>query len=274
MKINRVQNNRKILKIYAFTPIAKPMNGSLPSSKITHFLKLNPTSYEYKNGKTTKTATAQTYLLKGLRGVVRHKIMDITQNVGMEVCHTTDKETDKHGNNLLPPGFHLLGSCQENGECIVHQLFGSKTNEGIIRFRADPIANIPEKSAILPEKVQRVHIATENRINLAYDKKSIQDFKERYFSGYFEFEIDVTKCTFPQIGLLIEAIMNLEQYGRGFNSGYGEIQIKKFQLLERHVNRSPLWNAKSFEIQEEIHVTSLKQEVLDGLDAWKNVCDT
>ncbi|MFW9904680.1 MAG: hypothetical protein ACFFFH_10130 [Candidatus Thorarchaeota archaeon] len=271
MKTIRLKNKRTILKIYCFTPIAKPMNGSLPSSKITNLLKLSSASYEYKNGKTIKSAVVSTYFLKGLRGAVRHKIMEISQNVGIEVCHTTDKETDKHGNMLLPKGFHLLGSCQENEECIVHQLFGSKSNEGILRFWANPIANITEKTAIVDDKIQRVHISTENRINLTYDRKSVQDFKERYFSGNFEFEIDVTNCSPPQIGLLIEAIMNLEQYGRGFNSGYGKIKVKKFQLLERFVMRYPNWNDESFEIQEKIQEKSLKQEVLDSLEAWKNV---
>ncbi|MFX0053278.1 MAG: hypothetical protein ACFE8U_18530 [Candidatus Hermodarchaeota archaeon] len=271
MKINRARPKRKILKIYCFTPIAKPMNGSLPFSKITNLLKLSSTSYEYKNGKTIKSAIASTYFLKGLRGAVRHKIMEISQNLGLEVCHTTDKETDKHGNKLLPEGFHLLGSCKENGECIIHQLFGSKSNEGIISFWANPISNITEKTAIVKDKVQRVHISTENRISLTYDRRPAQDFKERYFSGNFKFEIDVTNCSLPQIGLLIEAIMNLEQYGRGFNSGYGKIEIKKFQLLERFVKRSPIWNDESFEIQEEMEESSLKQEVLDSLEAWKSV---
>jgi hypothetical protein len=274
MKTRQVSSKRRILKVFSFTPIAKPLNGSLPSSKISHFLKLNNTRYDYINGKTRKTANAQTYLLKGLRGAVRHKIMDIARQGGIEVCHTTDKETDKHGNSLLPPGFHLLGSCQKNEECFVHQLFGSKTNEGIISFKADPITHIPEKSAVLQERLQRVHIATESRLNLTYDKKPIQDFKERYFSGDFQFEVDVTFCTRPQLGLLIETIMNLEKYGRGVNSGYGLLQVKKFQLLERQVNRIPTWKTGSFEIQEEIKEKSLKQEVYDCLEAWKNACHT
>ncbi|MFW9854178.1 MAG: hypothetical protein ACFFFG_03930 [Candidatus Thorarchaeota archaeon] len=147
---------------------------------------------------------------------------------------TTDKEADKHGNVLLPEGLHLLGSCLAGEkECILHQIFGSKGIEGKISVYADPIASISHKTARLSESIQHVHIASENRINLTYDGKTTQDFKERYFSGYFNFEIDVTHCSPQQIGLVIEGAVAFDRLGRGFNTGYGRVEVKKLQLLKR-----------------------------------------
>ncbi|MFX0173149.1 MAG: hypothetical protein ACFE9L_14730, partial [Candidatus Hodarchaeota archaeon] len=172
------------------------------------------------------------------------------------------------GHSLLPEGFHLLGACRTNGECLVHQIFGSKGTKSLISVSADPITSISQKSAVTKEQVQNVHIATEKRICLSFDDKSIQDFRERYFSGYFTFEIDVTKCNTIQLGLLIEAIMNLENFGRGFNTGYGRLKIKQFQLLERSVSRTPMWNEDSFLVEEHVVEKSLKAEVVDALEAW------
>lgn len=59
--------DKKILKIQAFTPISKPLNGSLPRSSNSHFLRLYPISYKYKLGKEEKEATVETYYIKGLR---------------------------------------------------------------------------------------------------------------------------------------------------------------------------------------------------------------
>ena len=42
---------KKILKVQAFTPISKPLNGSLPRSNNSHFLRLYPVSYKYTSGK-------------------------------------------------------------------------------------------------------------------------------------------------------------------------------------------------------------------------------
>ena len=273
MKTIKQNPTSKILKVFCYTPISKPLNGSFARSNITHFLKLYPIEYTYTDKKKEKKAKTETYWIKGLRGALRHQVMKICRDFGLEVCHTSDKETDKHGNRLLPQGFHLTGACKDNGdECIIHQVFGSKRNEGIISVCADPITSITEVTAKTPVKLQKVHIATENRIVKSFDGKSIQDFGERYFSGDFTFEIEVTRCNDEQRGLLIESIMNLQKLGRGFNSGYGRIQVMRFQLLIRSITRVPEWEGESFVVKERISETSEKEAVLTALDAWNQYC--
>lgn len=269
MKAKKYNKSSKILKIFCYTPISKPLNGSLRQSNTSHLLRLCPVAYTHKSRKSEKVAHTETYFIKGLRGALRHQVMQICVDQGLEVCHTSDKEADKHGNSFLPIGFHLTGACKANGECIVHQIFGSKGNSSSISVYADPITSISQKSAKTDGNIQTVHIATENRIALTFNGKSIQQFGERYFSGEFSFEIDVTQCQPQQIGLLIQSVMNMKKLGRGFNSGYGRIQIKQFQLLHRSITRVPEWKENSFIVKEEILENSLKKEVLEAIQAWE-----
>lgn len=269
MKAVKNGNQAQILKVYCYTPISKPLNGSLPQSNRSHLLRLFPIEYSYKSGKEVKKGQTETYFIKGLRGALRHQVMQICVENGLKVCHTSDKEADKHGNSLLPIGFHLTGACKENGECIVHQIFGSMGTAGIISVYADPITSITHKTAKTAVNIQKVHIATENRVVMTFDGKSIQDFGERYFSGEFSFEIDVTQCKPKQIGLLIQSVMNMKKLGRGFNSGYGRIQIKQFQLLHRSITRVPEWKENGFMVKEEIIENSVKKEVLDAIQEWE-----
>lgn len=274
--VRKIGKAQIILKVFCYTPIAKPLNGSFPRSNSSHMLKLDSIPYKYngKNGKGAKEKNksfAVLYMLKGIKGVLRQKIALLCYEKGQEVCHSTDKETDKHGNKLLPEGFHQLGSCIDNGECILHQIFGSKGNEGIVSVSADPICSIAHKTAKIPESVQKVHIASENRINLTYDGKTTQDFSERYFSGYFTFEVDLTQCSPEQIGVIIEGAMNFDRLGRGYNSGYGHIEVKKLQLLRRTISRNPvIADDGSFIIQKEIDEVPLEKLFQQSLEAWRN----
>lgn len=106
----------------------------------------------------------------------------------------------------------------------------------------------------------------------SFDGKSIQDFGERYFSGDFSFEIDVTRCNKEQLGLLVDSVMNLQKFGRGFNSGYGRIQVKRFQLIKRSISRTPEWEEESFVVKETITEMSEKETVLQALTAWDQYC--
>ena len=261
--------DKKILKIQAFTPISKPLNGSLPRSNNSHFLRLYPISYKYTFNKEEKERTVETYYIKGLRGSIRHAAMRICKNNHLEVCHTTDKEVDKADNVLLPEGFHLLGTCEQTGGCIVYQIFGSKGKAGLISVYADPIGSIEHKSAELAISVQDVHIATENRHCATFDGKIAQDFGERYFSGYFSFEIDVTNCLSKHIGLLIESIINIDKLGRGYNAGYGHVKVLSLQFIKRVITKSLVWQNNNFEIQEGREETILKDEVISALNDWK-----
>lgn len=261
----------KILKIKAYTPICKPLNGNIPGSSNSHLLKLWTFPYRYKSGKEIKETTATAYLIKGLRGTLRHRVMAQCKERGLEVCHTSEKATDKKGNSLLPEGFHLLGSCIDNGECIIHSIFGSMRHKSKIRVSALPIANISHKTFKTDYKVQNVQIATEKRVNLSYDGKSIQDFGERYFAGDFEFEIDVTECNPSELGLLVESVMYLQKLGRGYNSGYAEIIVKSFGLVERSIRRTPKWlTTNEFTIEEKVIEDPIPKEVVHALEEWQN----
>ncbi|MHA1946156.1 MAG: RAMP superfamily CRISPR-associated protein [Candidatus Hodarchaeales archaeon] len=261
---------RRILKVRAFTPICKPLNGSLPSSKTSHLLRLTTFDYKYKVGKEIKTGTANAYLIKGLRGAVRHQVMAHCKDLGLDICHTSDKETDKQGRIFLSEGFHLLGSCLDKNECIIHAVFGSKRHASKIRVSALPIANITHKTFRTDFKFQNVHIATEKRVTLAFDGKPIQDFGERYFSGEFEFEIDVSKCTDEETGMLVEAVMYMQKFGGGINTGYGELQILNLNLVKSTVIREPKITEKNdFTIEEHLREESIPAEFTDALTAWK-----
>ncbi|MHA2244423.1 MAG: hypothetical protein ACXADY_05600 [Candidatus Hodarchaeales archaeon] len=271
--VQKIGKAQIILKVFCYTPIAKPLNGSLRKSNASHMLKLDsiPYIHDGKGAKEKSESFAILYMLKGIKGVLRRKIALICFEKGLEVCHSTDKETDKHGNKLLPEGFHQLGSCIDNRECILHQIFGSKGNKGIISVSADPICSISHKTAEIPESVQKVHIASDNRINLTYNGKSIQNFNERYFSGYFTFEADLSQCSPEQMGLIIESAMNFDRLGRGYNSGYGHIEVKKLLLLRRTISMNPLLAGDgSFIIQKEIDEKPLEKLFQQSLEAWRN----
>ncbi|MFW9856395.1 MAG: hypothetical protein ACFFFG_15185 [Candidatus Thorarchaeota archaeon] len=276
-RVRFLNGPRKILKFWCHTPIAKPLNGAAPKSKSSYMLKLVPVSYSYEgnakvNGKTqkvTKTSTADSYLIKGLRGALRHKVMALCYEAGLDVCHTSDKLEDKHQNSLIPPGFHPLGECATNGEsCIIHQIFGSIRHASIISVSAPPIIRFIEKSAQLTATVQQVHMATENRTCMSFDQRPIQDFSESYLSGTFAFEVDVTLCTPEQLGLLIEAGYQLEKLGRGYNSGYGHLYVRKFQLHRKTKKRVIKTVKEEFVVHEQVSEEPLNHEVPQALGAW------
>ncbi|MFW9915025.1 MAG: RAMP superfamily CRISPR-associated protein [Candidatus Thorarchaeota archaeon] len=270
-KVKYSNNPRTILKVFCYTTICKPLNGSLPSSNRSYLLKLYPISYAYKNGKEEKKATIETYFIKGLRGAIRHRAMQISQELGIEVCHNSDKKVDKKGNPLIPEGFHPLGFCEKNGgSCLIHQIFGSKGHEGLISIYASPIGSIPHKTAKLAVPIQNVHLATEDRVNISFEGKPIQNFKEKYFSGYFCFEIDVSKCNSVQLGFLIQSVIDLEKLGKGYNSGYGRLEVQEIQLLKREVKKKVEWGKSRFKVKKEVHEESRKHEVLEALQEWEN----
>ncbi|MHA2333463.1 MAG: RAMP superfamily CRISPR-associated protein [Candidatus Hodarchaeales archaeon] len=270
-RVKKLVNPSLILKVKIRTesPV-KPLNGSLPRSNSSHMLRLYPVRYRYKNGKEYKEKEVQSYYIKGLRGCLRHAVMKVCKDHELEVCHSTDRAESTSGNSLLPSGFHLLGSCAKNGgECIVHSIFGSKSNESKISVFSHPIATINHKTSETNGKIQNVHISTENRLCKTFDGKSVQDFGERYFSGEFEFEINVTKTSNEERGLLIESIISMEKLGRGFNAGYGHLKVVNFQLLKKNVIRTVEWEENKFIVKEKINEESLRDEVTEAMQEWE-----
>ncbi|MFX1251254.1 MAG: RAMP superfamily CRISPR-associated protein [Promethearchaeota archaeon] len=287
-RLERLHKPPLVLKVYCSTPIAKPLNGSL--QKGSHLLKLAPVSYTYgKQKDDQKAKTVDTYYIKGIRGALRHKVMELCYQVGLEVCHTMEvrkakgstngnEDTTKKDNGLdkredeIPSGFHGLGVCAYNGgSCIVHQVFGSMRQESLISITITPIVSVTEKTAVFQDEVQRVHIATEHRHAASVDGTPMQDFTERYFSGEFTFEIDVTLCSPEQLGLLITAATKLDRLGRGYNAGYAHIKVHRLQLVRREVKDSLVWCEQDqvYVVKAEAVETILKEEVPQALTVWQ-----
>ncbi|MFW9903435.1 MAG: hypothetical protein ACFFFH_03820 [Candidatus Thorarchaeota archaeon] len=133
-------------------------------------------------------------------------------------------------------------------------------------------ASISHKTAELPIAIQNVHIASENRINMTYERKTVQDFKERYFSGNFYFEINVTKCTPKQLGLLIEGAMAFDRLGRGYNTGYGRVEVKRIKLFKRTIKHpTPKVDVDgSFVIERKVIDEPLDELFKKALGAWRD----
>ncbi|MFX0094176.1 MAG: hypothetical protein ACFFBD_20730, partial [Candidatus Hodarchaeota archaeon] len=107
-------------------------------------------------------------------------------------------------------------------------------------------------------------MANEHRVSLSFDGKSIQDFGEKYFSGHFTFEINVSRCTAEQLGLLIQSVLRIEKLGRGYNAGYGRIEVKAIQLVDRQITRSLVWNDTKFQVVKQVTEDPLEQEVREA----------
>jgi hypothetical protein len=218
--------------------------------RLQPMLRLQPISYRYNGkGSNIKETPSEVYLIKGLRGCLRHAAMEVSQQNGLDVCHTSDKERDSKSNKLIPAGFHPNGTCVAN-PCILFNIFGTRGVEGKIRVFSNPITRLRYKPLDQLDHVQDVQIATENRVSLTYDRKPIQDFKERYFSGEFTFEIDVTKLDDGELRFITLAAINMNRLGRGYNTGYGKLDILDIQLVDRETTRKPVWNGNSFKIEE------------------------
>ncbi len=251
---------KKQLVVHAFTPIAKPLNASIQKNSTMLLLGELP----YVNG--DKTFNTKFYYIKGIRGMLRHACMALAQECGIEVCHTSEKETFKDGTGLIPSGFHALGTCDP--PCILRKIFGAFGEKSSINVLADPIASIKHKEYLTEVPVQKVHIASENRIALTYDGIAIQDFRESYFSGYFSFYIDVTKLTNTEIKFLMESLLYVEILGAGRASGYGRVTIFNFDLQKIETTRNVAEDNKgNYKIVEK---ATEKPISLSNIEDWRD----
>ena len=260
---------RRILRVEVYTPIAKTLNGHIPSSTMSNMLRLTPTPYTYTVKDKQKTSTVETYLIKGLRGLLRHSLMEICQQHGIEACHTSEKTHTQKGDPLIPPGFHPTGTCDP--PCIIHQLFGSLTSPSKIKTWADPIANFQHKTHKTEDPVQHLHIAIDRRMALSYDGKAIQHFQDRYFSGTFTIQTDVTKLTPVQLGALVDTILNLQQLGADKASGYGHLTLKRLQLTHETTTKTTTKTKNGWK-QFKYHTTvkPINAKIDHAQEAWKS----
>ena len=64
--------------------------------------------------------------------------------------------------------------------------------------------------------------------------------------------------------------MYLQKLGGGYNSGYAEIIVKNFELVERSVSRKPKWlTTNEFAIEEEVIEEPIPKEVTHALEKWQ-----
>ena len=255
-----MKKKKKLVVVRAYTPIAKPINTSIQKNSTMLLLGEIP----YENG--SKTFNTKLYYIKGVRGMLRHACMRLAQDCGIEVCHSSEKTELKDGTKLVPSGFHPLGTCDP--PCILRKIFGTFREESSIAVSADPITSIKHKEYTTDVSVQKVHIASENRIALAYDGIPIQDFRQSYFSGYFAFSIDVTKLTDEEIKFLMEALLYIETLGGGKNAGYGRVKVLDFELQKVEIERKTVRDNGTYKVIEEMEAEPIE---LGNIEDWRSV---
>ena len=253
-----MKNAKKQIIVRAYTPIAKPLNASIQKNSTMLLLGEIP----YINS--SKTFNTKVYYIKGVRGMLRHACMSLAQDCGIEVCHSSEKTELKDGTQLIPSGFHPLGTCDP--PCILRRIFGTFREESSISVLTDPIASIKHKEYTTNIPVQKVHISSENRIALTYDRMPIQDFRESYFSGYFSFIIDVTNLIDDEIKFLMESLLYIETLGGGKNAGYGRVKIFDFEVQKIAVKRKINRENDAYKVVEEIKVQPI---LLDNIEEWR-----
>lgn len=212
-------------------------------------------------------------VVKGVRGAIRHSIMEILHSKGIEYCSPTMKERFQ-GNNepTLLVNEHLMGKCGEN-PCPIRQLFGLLGEKSPIKIWSDVLIQTDKsRSKITPQKgLSFVHVSTETRHASRRDGKTLQDFSEQYFSGEFQFYIEFAK-ELPTwlLGMLIKGVLSMIHLGRGSNSGYGRLEIKDIAFervtFERTLGAE---NNGKIAIVEEERIVPQNQFLQECLDAWK-----
>jgi hypothetical protein len=254
------QRTFKRLKIRLETPIATPGNGAVNNGNINQLLLL------MNDG----TKHGKRYLVKGLRGLMNHSMMSIAQQKGIEVCHSSNKETTKEGENLLPEGFHLTGDCYPEDECLKHRIMGSIKKASVLRFQ--PVIIISHKVKGPQEEAQKVHISTNDRNVLVHrTRKAIQHFGDRYFSGEFTLMIELlTELSLEELGFLIEAVLYAPELGLGakINDGSGKLILHEVALQK--VTRTRTIGSRGKVIEEE-NERNLWKEMEEALKVWAKV---
>lgn len=211
-------------------------------------------------------------VVKGIRGAIRHRIMDILYKKGIDYCIPTQKvQFTKSEESTLLDGEHLMGNCGENS-CPIRQLFGMLGEKSPIRVWSDVLVQTDKSSenVIAQKGLSFVHISTENRHASRRDCKVLQDFDEQYFSGEFNFYVEFSE-ELPDwlLGLLIEGILNITHLGGRSSSGYGRIEIKG--LTYEHISFERKLGSETngaIAIIEEEQTVNLNEQVAECLEAW------
>ncbi|MBD3189109.1 MAG: hypothetical protein GF308_00615 [Candidatus Heimdallarchaeota archaeon] len=219
-----------------------------------------------------------TRMAKGLRGGIRHSIMELLYHAGIDYCSPTTKKAFGSKEPTLLEREHLMGGCGDN-PCPIRQLFGIMGEESVIRTWSDVLLETEDLSLerLVPQKgVAFIHASMEKRHAARRDKKVLQDFSEQYFGGtfnfYVEFSEDIPKWL---LGLLVKGILGISHIGGGSNSGYGRMELQEI-TLEEISSKKVLGEEKDGKIaivKEE--QTEQKNELLqEALNAWEQYLKT
>jgi len=223
---------------------------------------------------TLEKATGVSRMIKGVRGALRHSIMKILHQKGIEYCAPTQKkEFQGTGETTLLDGEHLMNECGEK-PCPIRQLFGTWNEESIIRVWSDVMVETDKPL----EKIRRqkgisfAYVSMEERHAARRDKKTLQNFLEQYMSGEFQFYIEFSK-ELPDwlIGLLLDGVLAVNNIGNGGNAGYGRLEIKDISfeqiILERKLGKER--NGRIAIIEDE-QISCQNNKLEECLTAWKN----
>ncbi len=253
-----VSRNFKRIKITAKTAIAKPGNGQIRGGNTKSLLLIHNGQGYGREGKR--------YLVKGLRGLLNHAMMELAKQKGIEVCHSSDKKETQAGEKLLPDAFHPNGSCYPEEECIRHRLMGSMKKQSVLRF--DPVVIISDNIKGIFEDAQKIHIATDKRNALVQGtKRSIQDFGERYIAGEFTYAIELLdELTREELGFLLKSILYMPElrWGASGNNGAGKLELEEVNLQEVVRTRT----VKKGKVLEKEKEQNLWKQMEGALKAW------
>ncbi|MHA2232094.1 MAG: hypothetical protein ACXAB4_06365 [Candidatus Hodarchaeales archaeon] len=304
-----LEGERQVLRAYVQSLSAiKTLNEAIHNGTYMAKLKPTPVYLEYdgqekktitENGKKkrvtkklkkTKTLYLETYLVKGLKGLLRHLLMALLDALGVSGCHSTNRLTyGKEEQSAIPDSsfVHPLGACVKEDSktrqegCLTYQIFGAMLEQSIIRVDQVLIAQangntIPKTVKVVEpsRKVVFAHIATEVRNVMTIEQKPIQDFREHYFDTDFVISVDVTQCTLEQLGALVEAFFHAKELGGGKTAGYGKIAIDRVDLQGITEQRQIVLTEKGFEPKTTIQERSLPAMLQEAFLAWEAYKET
>lgn len=213
-------------------------------------------------------------VVKGIRGALRHSVLNILHKKGIAYCSPTIKEKfQKSEESTLLDGEHIMGGCGAT-PCPVRQLFGILSEPSPIRVWSDVIVQTdkPLERIVAQKGLSYVYVSTETRHASRRDGKAIQDFSEQYFSGEFKFYVEFSKeLPIWLLGLLVEGILSLTHLGAGSNSGYGRLEIKDIAYEQVSFQRAlGAENNGTISITETEEIRKQNNLLQEYVEAWSN----
>jgi len=218
--------------------------------------------------------TGVSRMIKGIRGAIRHRIMEILHKKNVEYCAPTQKkEFQGTKEPTLLDGEHLMDECGEE-PCPIRQLFGTWNKESTIRVWSDVIVETdkPFDKIFKQKGLSFAYVSMEERHAARRDRKTLQNFLEQYLCGEFQFYVEYNK-ELPGwlLGLLLEGVLAVNNLGNGRSAGYGRVEIKDISFehiaLERKLGKET--NGRIAIIEDE-QIINQNDRLEECLTAWNN----